>query len=392
MNRRHTRTSGAALRSSAAGISLAAALLPACGGGSSADGSGTVKVQVSGEELATDGILFPQGSEVVIGDGWEIELSHVLVSIGRVWLSENPDRAPADQSQTGDVVAEIAGPWIVDLHKEGEEPGAGGEGTAIRIATFDKQNKRGDAPLTAGEVYAFSFETVGAEAGADLVNLGDDADTAALVELMVEKGHSVLYAGTATFKGQACEVSDPAYDFGKLPTTVTFQLGFATPSSSLNCQNQENQGEPFQGEEYRRGVTIEDGAESLAQMTFHLDHPFYSAVTHEPRLYFDQLAAQLVGELEGTILTTDHLAGVDPTAFTDGEGTALPFRECDGFAVTDSAERYFETGTLAVDPTGDPSEALRDYRDYVHYVQSTQGHMNGGEGICFTKRNYPSPP
>ena len=33
----------------------------------------------------------------------------------------------------------------------------------------------------------------------------------------------------------------------------------------------------------------------------------------------------------------------------------------------------------------------RDYRDYVHYVQSAQGHLNGGEGLCFVQRNYPSP-
>jgi hypothetical protein len=392
MSRASTRASFRAQHVTSVGLLCAAAFLPACDGGSTSQGSGAVKVQISGEELATDGIRFPEGSEVVIGDGWEIDFSHVLVSIGRVWLSENPDRAPADQSQTGDVVAEMAGPWIVDLHQEGSEPGAGGEGTAIPIGTFEKQNKNGDAPLAAGEVYAFSFETVAAGEGAELVNLGDDADAQALVQHMVDKGYSVLYAGTATFKGKDCQVSSPDYDFTKLPPVVTFRLGFATPSSSLNCQNQENQGEPFQGEEYRRGVTIKDGAESLAQMTFHLDHPFYSAVTHEPRLYFDQLAAQLVGRPEGTELTADLLAGVDPTAFTDAEGATLPFRECDGFPVKGSAERYFETGTLGVDPGASPSKSLRDYRDFVHYVQSTQGHMNGGEGICFTKRNYPSPP
>jgi hypothetical protein len=25
-------------------------------------------------------------------------------------------------------------------------------------------------------------------------------------------------------------------------------------------------------------------------------------------------------------------------------------------------------------------------------VQSAQGHLNGGEGLCYVKRNYPSPP
>jgi hypothetical protein len=27
----------------------------------------------------------------------------------------------------------------------------------------------------------------------------------------------------------------------------------------------------------------------------------------------------------------------------------------------------------------------------VEYVQSTQGHLNGGEGLCFVDRQYPSP-
>ena len=114
------------------------ALLSGCGdgggstgtGGSGGSGSGTVKVQIGGEELATSGFKFPEGSEVDIADGWELELTHVLVTIDKVWLSENPDRAPSDQSQTGDVVAEIAGPWAVDLHKQGSETAAGGEGTA----------------------------------------------------------------------------------------------------------------------------------------------------------------------------------------------------------------------------------------------------------------------
>ena len=41
--------------------------------------------------------------------------------------------------------------------------------------------------------------------------------------------------------------------------------------------------------------------------------------------------------------------------------------------------------------TPEHCQALRDYRDFMTYDQSTQGHLNS-DGLCFVKRNYPSPP
>ena len=38
----------------------------------------------------------------------------------------------------------------------------------------------------------------------------------------------------------------------------------------------------------------------------------------------------------------------------------------------------------------DAASGLRDYYDYATYDQSTQGHLNS-DGLCFVKRNYPSP-
>ena len=359
------------------------------GGGGGAAAGGSVKVQISGEELGTDGFLFPQGSEVTIADGWEVKFTHVLVSVEKAWLSENPDMAPSDQSQTGATVAELAGPWVVDLAKEGDEPGAGGEGTAFLLGTIDKQNANGDAPLAVGERYAFSYELAVPGEGAKHLNIDAEAET--LVEEMKSKGYTSYYAGTATFKGTACESSDATYDFTKLPQTFEFALGFTTPVSLLNCQNEENQGEPFDGEEFQRGITIRENEASLAQMTMHLDHFLYSATDHEPSLYFDQLAALLVGKPAGTVLTMEDAEKVDPLAFTDAEGAALPWRACDGSTVPGNAQRAFDLGTVPFDPAGSPGEALRHYRDYIHYVASSQGHLNGGEGICFTKRNYPSP-
>jgi len=355
--------------------------------GGSGGGSNTkskVEVTISGEDLATDGFSFPQGSEVLIADGWEITFSHVLVTVGNITLSDNPDMAPSDQSQTGPVVQSAAGPWAVDLHEPGTVPGAGGEGTATPITTLE-----GD--FEPDQRYAFGYDVITATDQATRLNFAGKAEAEDAYQEMIAKGYTVLFVGTATFKGQSCDVSDPAYDFSALPKTVSFRLGFSAPTSFINCQNQDNQGDAFADEEYQRGVAIPTNAPGKAQMTLHLDHAFYSSLVHEPALFFDQMAARLVGKPDTAVLTLDDLKGVDPTAFTDANGAALPWRVCDGSMLPMTKQRGFETGSVPVDPAGMPDKALRDYADFVHYVVSAQGHLNGGEGLCYVKRNYPSP-
>jgi hypothetical protein len=352
--------------------------------GPASEAKGTVDVVVSGEELATTGILFPMGSEVRIADGWEVRFDHVLITVGTITLSENPDKAPSDQSQTGAVVIARTGPWAVDLHKQGTIPGAGGEGTATPVVTLE--------PLDTDQRYAFSYDVVAASDQAVKVNFEGDPESETAYAEMVTKGYTVMYVGTATFKGTTCDTSNLAYDFTRIPEAVKFRLGFESPTSYINCQNQQNQGEPFPDEQYQRGVAIPANAPARAQMTFHIEHPFYSDVKHEPALHFDQMASRLAGKPADTTLTMEDLTGVDPTAFTDGQGADLPWRVCDGSALAATAQMSFGLGSVPVNPGGQPQDALRDYRDYVLYVQSTQGHLNGGEGICYTKRNYPSPP
>ncbi|HET9933073.1 MAG TPA: hypothetical protein VFQ35_20360 [Polyangiaceae bacterium] len=361
-------------------------------GGQTHDAGRTINVQIGGEELATDGILFPEGSEVTLVDGWEITFEHVLVTVANVTLSENPDRSPSDQSQTGAVVAQVTGPWAVDLHKNGSVAAAGGEGTAIPLFTIANQNKKGNAPFDMTQRYAFSYDIVSASDAATKVNFEDDVEAKAAYQEMVRNGYSVLYVGTATFKGQGCQSTDDTYDFGKIPVTIPFEIGFATPARMINCQNQENEGDAFQGEEFQRGIPIYANRSSVAQVTLHVDHPFYSDVQHEPALHFDQFAAQLVAKPETQrLLTIEDVVGVDPTAFTDAQGAMLPWRACDGSALPATTQMAFDVGSVPFDPSAEPSEALRDYRDYAYYVQSTQGHLNGGEGLCFVQRNYPYP-
>jgi hypothetical protein len=366
--------------------------LSACGSEDEATAGGSITIQISGEDAATDGFLYPSGSEVTFADGWELHFEHILVSVGAVTISEDPQRSPSDQSQTGAAVARAEGPWAVDLALGGDALGAGGEGEAIPLAVIANQNLNGGEPFEADRNYAFGYDIVTANEAARIVNFGGDAGAESAYETMLERGYAVLYVGTARFRGgDECRTSESDYDFDALPSEVPFELGFATPTTYVNCQNQENQGDPFPGEEFPRGIAPLPNRSALGQITLHLEHPFFSSVVHDSGIYFDQFAARLVGARPGTILTTETLAGVDPTWFRDGAGTPLPWRDCSGSELP-AGTRGFDVGTLPLDPEGDPGSSLRDYRDFVSYVQSTQGHLNGGEGLCAIRRNYPSPP
>jgi hypothetical protein len=385
-----------------------AMLLAACGDDTDDDGAGgagassgtgasgqsaTIDVTISGEDAAVDGFLFPRGSEVTFADGWELVFDHVLVTVGNLTVAENPDKAPTDQSQTDAVVARMAGPWAVDLHKPGTVPGAGGEGLATHVISIPNQTENGGAPFATDTRYAFGYDLVVATDGATKVNFDGDAAAETAYAEMVAGEYAIYYVGTATFKGDAtCETSDEAYDFDALPTTVPFKLGFKTPTSFLNCQNQDNAGDAFPDEEYQRGISVPENQAATAQMTLHLEHAFYGDVEHEPAIYFTQMAAQLVGKPAGTAVRTEDLVGLDPTAITDAAGASLPWRVCGGSALPATDQMGFETGTVPVDPSKPASDALRDYHDYTSYVLSTLGHLNGGEGLCFVKRNYASPP
>jgi hypothetical protein len=284
----------------------------------------------------------------------------------------------------------VDGPWAVDLSVPGTVAAAGGEGLAIPLAEIE-QLASGD-PLASDQRYAFGYDLLPASADAKVVNFaGDDEASAAYAE-MIEAGASVMYVGRAHFRGQDCAAQDDAYDFEQLPETVPFRLAFRTPTSFINCQNQDNQGEAFPDEEYQRGIAVSENADSLAQITLHLEHVLFGATVHDPSLRFDQLAAQLVGRPEGSVVTLDDLIGLDPTAFTDGSGAALPARSCDGSELPPGKQLRFETGSVPVDPGASARQALRDYYDFIAYVQSTQGHLNGGEGICFVERHYAAPP
>ena len=351
---------------------IASLLLAAC----SAPSSKGFIVTVSGEDSAT-GAIETQ-------DGWELTFQHALVTVGAISFSEDPDKSPTDQSQTGPVVATLAGPFAVDLAEAGPLDAKEMNGKAWRLGEvkgmFDATTR-----------YAFGYDLVAATAAAEKV--GFDAEADALYATMVTNGWTVLYQGTATWKGAqsnpACRSTDSAYDWSRVPKQVRFTIGWKVPVTSKNCVN------PELTPTDTRGVQTQRNTETVAQVTFHLDHPFWEALEEDAPLRFDALAARksvATGPAPASVdLTQADLAGVDFQAFKDAQGTSMPLRFCGERAAgepTTGALRY-DPRNVPVNPAGGAA-GLKDLYDYTAYNLGTFGHLNN-DGLCYPARNYPSP-
>jgi len=373
-------------------------------------GGGGILFAASGEVLALTGYPFPpvtQGDPCFV-DGWDVHFDRLLVTVDKITMSENPDLSPGDESQTGPQVAEVDGPWAIDLSHSDPSylPGKGGGGEqAVPIAALKNQNSQGNQPFaTDGTRYAFGFDVIAATAktcdGRATMNVNLDAAAQADYQTMITNGCTVFYVGTAMFKGDQGPIptcnDDPVY--ATWPKVIKFSLCYKSPTSYINCQNPDNDpAAPLANEEHERGIAFLANQSVIGQVTMHTDHPFWDSVLHESPAHFDQYAARLAGQADaGTpTVTLDMEQGVDYTAVKDALGSTLQWRYCID-PPTDVHPKF--TGVMSFDPqsvphaTGsDPSTGLRDYFDFSTYNQSTQGHLNS-DGLCFVKRNYPSPP
>jgi hypothetical protein len=383
---------------------IAIALLPLISCGGSSSNGGKIQFTASGEVLALGGYGFPPASgAVAFVDGWEIRFTKFLTTIDKIKLYTNPDSSPTDQSQVGSLVAEVDGPWAIDLHKGGPLVGKGGtDEKAYPIAVLDNQNKNGANSFDPATRYAFGFDLIPATASATFLQLqSNDPD----YQDMITNGYVVLYVGTATWLGNgtggaAC-TSPPgsSFDFTTLPQVVNFKLGFKTPTTYLNCQNPDN--DPalgIGGEDHQRGIQVQANNTVVAQVTVHTDHPFWESFVHDSPAHFDQLAALATKDASGNYnVTMQATLGVDYTHFKFGSAD-LAWRSC---VPTGGQGQYnfpnqnpymgFVSGNIPHNPSGDPTTSIRDYNDYMYYNQSTQGHLNS-DGLCFVQRHYPSHP
>jgi hypothetical protein len=409
---------GVGLRASFARASFAlasfalASFAVACSSGSGGSGGflapvdpgpGGILITASGGLFALSGYPFPPAASAdpSLVDGWQVDFTRLLVTFDKVALAEDPDVSPGDQGQTGRWVAEVDGPWAVDLaHRdpndlEGEGPA--GE-VAVPITALNNQNKNGNKPFaTDGTRYALGFDVVTASAGALAVNL--DAAAKADYQQMIQDGCAVLYVGTATFKGgtvMGYEGCNAGYE--SWPTAVDFRLCFKSPATYANCQNPENDpATGLPGEDSQRGVAFSADDSIVGQLTMHTDAPFWDSLLRDSPAHFDQFAARVLGQPDaGTpTATLEMTQGVDYAAYTDALGNAVSWRNCllpssdvhDVFA----GPMAFDAGSVPRATGGDPATGLRDYADFATYAQSTQWSLNE-DGLCAVGRHYPSPP
>jgi hypothetical protein len=360
---------------------------------------GTILVSASGEVLSLGGYRFPPVTpgDLAYVDGWDLSFDRLIVTIDKVTLWESPDTAPGDQSRVGKKVAELDGPWAIDLHKGGLLAGKGGTGEqAVPFATFLNQNYNGNAPFDPTVRYAFGYDLAKADASALIVNL--DAAGLQAYQQMIADGATVQYAGTATWKGSdaTCMTTDSSFTgFSSLPKTVDFRLAFQTPTSYVNCLNPDISGAGINGEDHPRGVQIQANSQIVAQITLHTDHPMWESYDSDgPPIHFDQLAAVAKRQPDNRYLVTlAETVGEDYTAFP------VPWRWCSAPNLTppymppDMLKRMdFKAGKLYMPSLPAPSSTyFRDYYDLMLHQQSTQGHLNSN-GLCVVQRHFVSPP
>lgn len=350
-------------------VSTLACLVACSGDAATKDPAGLIEVTASGEQLALEGFGFPpSGDEPYFVDGWEVKLSHLYVTFDNVVVSEGPDTSASDQLQKGPDVAKATGPWAVDLAKGGAAPAKSEGAQAVKITEIASQNLNGDAAFVADTKYAFGYDVVKAAASAQRVNL-DAADDANYTE-MVQKGYTVLYVGTATFRGNACTPQSPALD--ALPKSVSFRFGFDAATTYVNCQNPDLGGDE---EGSPRGLALKANEATVAQLTIHPDHPFWDARVEDAPLRFDALAlvaaAKSKGTSDATALTLDDLAGIAYAPVYAG-GNTLQNRTCSPApAPTGAAD-------LTYDPEG---ETFADLAAFMRFLQRSQGHLNA-DGLC----------
>lgn len=380
-------------------------------------GGNAILLTASGEGFAKDGYAFPPANpdDVYFVDGWSITYDRILTTFDHITLSRGPDKVPTDQSRCDDgkggtipcgtgssVLAEVAGPFAIDLHKGGTLADA--DGVALDAAPFAALtglNQQGNVAFDPTTRYAFGFEVVKATKSAHNINL-DAADLTDYAD-MITKGYTSLLVGTATWKGNnngsdtssGCTNTTvtPTYDVTMLPKTIKFRFGLIAPTVYRNAQNPALTGAANPNEEHPRGVQTVANQATIAQLTFHIDHVFWESFVHDSPAHFDSFASRYAG-VTAPSATMEDFKGFAFKPFVDALHHTVPFRTCvdaTTYAPPGDAAMTFDTLTIPVNPTGDPAMVIRDFYDYTTYNHSTFGHLNA-DGLSFVDRQYPSPP
>jgi hypothetical protein len=342
--------------------------LASCSSSGSSVTAGEIEITASGEALATEGFAFPPtpGQETSFIDGWSVQLDHFYVSFGDITISEGPNSNPADQAVTGPAVARLDTQFVVDLHKQGPLPGKAEGDKAWPVAKIMNQNLAANKVFDSAKTYAFNYATTPLTATAS--RIGIDAVSESDLSEMITKGYSVLYVGTASFKGTDCTPSNDA-SVNALPKSVAFRFGFKTKAKHVNCAN------PDLGAGEQRGLAIKQNGPTVAQITYHADHPFWNAIEEDAPLRFDAMAFYAGVKGKGTAaapLTLEDLEGAAYAPVGTTEAITLTERTCKPAAPPSTKS------ALVLDPKG---RSIKDLAAFMSTLQAPQAHLNA-DGLC----------
>ena len=207
---------------------------------------------------------------------------------------------------------------------------------ATPLGVITSQNDGCGAAFDPTASYGFGFSTIpagpvegytGKVAGYDAFNVNLDESEAADYAYMVAHGASVYYRGHAVWKGDdpsnpnACTQTTPGRGRGpghprrrrpggggpdvhrrrRLRLRGGAGVGDELPLRLLDAHQLRQLPELHGigmgvGEEASpRGIQVSQSGSAIAQVTLHMDHPFWESFAEDTPVHWDQIAAQYVG-------------------------------------------------------------------------------------------------
>ncbi len=362
----------------------------------------SVEVTFSGETLGINGLPFQpvnQGDPYFV-DGWNMTIDEDIVVVGNIALNTMPTE---DQTwfDMGPQVAHKVGPYVFDAHQAAGFVGKDGVEPASPMFVFDKEDN--GSSFDSNQRYAFSYDTIVAKYPAWNLNL--TAQGQADYDMMVSNGWDKFIRATATYVGTGTynNANDPhaataQTNFGKLPTTVNFTMGWNDATSNTNCVNADLGDE---ADLANRGVVIVPNGPAVAQITMHVDHVFWDKLKQEgAALRFDPIAAFAPADTSTTPFSLNtfhaqHLLAV----FADG--SPLPDRAPyqpnpspnAGANTPDDVQPNPLQITFNLNGVTAPAGSAfpDDLVQFMAFSAQSQMHLNA-QGLCYIKGQNPADP
>jgi hypothetical protein len=344
----------------------------------------TIQVTFSGETLGQVGLPFPpiSQSDPWFADGWSMTFDEILTVVGNFRVSPGATQY-ADWSKLNPPVATKSGPYVVDMHKPVGFLGKDGSEPAQAIFKWDTQDN--GQPFDTSVRYAFSYDVMKAVYPVANVNLSLPSQQADY-DLMVSKGWSKLYRGTATYVGTGTyPVASIQAKFAALPKTVKFYFGWNDATSYINCENSDITGLGAA----TRGLQPSPSAAIIAQVTLHVDHMFWDKVLIEGTpLRFDPIAVWAPAN-SGTVPVDLTTILHRPLAATFSDGSSLPDRG--PYQTAGWTSDQTPPSQVILSLNGLPLANAPDMINFMAFSTQSQMHMNAN-GLCYVVGQNASDP